>query len=218
MSCQFCESPFEPKTTWQVYCSDKCRNANHAQYKRVPSIYFAVVKANKYLAVDIVKIGYTEDIPYTRLLGLQTGCPFKITDLYCFKGSRVKERAMHKQFGHLNLNNEWFQFASELSDFLLTQQITNHWDTQSSTYVCKKITVHYGSPPLCGIQKSVVKTKDKNEITCNLCKRMLQERLLRKERYTLDANSTNIFLTFLVAREIILAREISYYHTILAKQ
>lgn len=182
MNCQFCKSYFEPKTSWQVYCSDKCRNANHAQYKREPSIYFAIVKANKHLTVDIVKVGYTEDMPYTRLLGIQTSCPFKITDLYCFPGSRVIERAIHKQFAHLNLNNGWFELARELLEFLFVQRITNHWDMQSSTITYKKITIHYGTIPLCGIQKSVVKTKDKNEITCRLCKRLLHERLARKRR------------------------------------
>jgi hypothetical protein len=58
-----------------------------------------------------VKIGYS-DTPDTRLAGLQTGCPDKLSILAVVPGNRNVEKRWHDWYAGHRLQGEWFRHCS----------------------------------------------------------------------------------------------------------
>lgn len=81
-------------------------------------VYFIRAKG-----VSLVKIGYSSN-PEQRLRNLQTSCPHQLDILATLPGSQQTEADIHKKFGHLRMNGEWFRLTSELFAFI--GEITAH--------------------------------------------------------------------------------------------
>jgi integrase len=69
----------------------------------------------------LIKIGYTEQEPETRLMNLQTGSPQKLQIIGLTVGNR--ERELHSIFKHLWSHGEWFHPANELLDYIREEAI-----------------------------------------------------------------------------------------------
>lgn len=85
-------------------------------------VYFAEAEGS-------IKIGWSSDVA-RRLEELQTGNPRKIRLLGAFPGTMHDEAALHRKFGHLRLEGEWFRGESELRSFVASQERPHH-DPQS---------------------------------------------------------------------------------------
>ena len=55
---------------------------------------------------------------YARLNVIQNGCPYKVKLIKTIKGSRLKERAIQKNFKKYNVMREWFIITDELLEFI----------------------------------------------------------------------------------------------------
>lgn len=77
-------------------------------------------------AGPFIKIGKASGTPDSRVLQLQTGCPFPITVMKIISGGYEAERKLHKKFMHLNSYGEWFHSSPELIDFIasLDEKVT----------------------------------------------------------------------------------------------
>lgn len=72
------------------------------------------------VGVSLVKIGFTDGDPETRLKQLQTGCPHPLRLKGAVRGDARRERAFHDQFAHLRESGEWFRLTVELEVFIAT--------------------------------------------------------------------------------------------------
>ena len=64
-----------------------------------------------------VKIGISTS-PETRLVALQTACPYKLSVLCEMPGAAFEEAAVHSFFAEYRLEGEWFKRAREVLDFV----------------------------------------------------------------------------------------------------
>jgi hypothetical protein len=77
-------------------------------------VYFARMTVGDF---DLVKIGVTIDIK-KRLKSLQTGCPGELEVIGKMRGGLKMEQHLHRKFGHLRYNREWFRPGQDLLDFI----------------------------------------------------------------------------------------------------
>jgi hypothetical protein len=61
-----------------------------------------------------VKIGWTERIARIRLMGIQTGCPYRLSVVAGFPGTYQDESGLHRQFKADRLCGEWFKRSPDL--------------------------------------------------------------------------------------------------------
>lgn len=67
-----------------------------------------------------IKIGYTaSDAIWERVNNLQTGCPWELVVLRVTAGTHDDEKALHREFKHLRMRREWFEFTPELLEFAM---------------------------------------------------------------------------------------------------
>lgn len=64
------------------------------------------------------KIGYTDGWPQLRYVGIQTGCPEKLTVFFEGFGTRQQERELHRRFEAHRTCGEWFRCDGELEDWI----------------------------------------------------------------------------------------------------
>jgi hypothetical protein len=67
--------------------------------------------------IERVKIGATRD-PKRRLRELQAYSPVPLQMIVTFYGGTYSESLLHQAFSEYRLWGEWFEFASEMKDFL----------------------------------------------------------------------------------------------------
>jgi len=68
---------------------------------------------------DYIKIGYTEINPHTRIAGLQTGNPKRLSEVWTLPGDEDIERLFHGYFDKYRFRGEWFIYNNEFNaDFL----------------------------------------------------------------------------------------------------
>lgn len=72
------------------------------------------------VGVGLVKIGFTDGDPTTRLKQLQTGSPHPLRLKGAVTGDARQERAFHDRFKHLREGGEWFRLTMELEVFIAT--------------------------------------------------------------------------------------------------
>lgn len=66
-----------------------------------------------------IKIGFTtDDDPISRILSLQTGCPWPITLIGARDGDQLHERWLHRRFSAARMQGEWFAYSTDLSEFI----------------------------------------------------------------------------------------------------
>lgn len=95
--------------------SKELDNSSSEQQEKV---YLIGCKENK-----TMKIGYSKDIK-SRLTSLQTSSPYQLTVLSNIKGSKNLEKNLHKEFGYLRINREWFRWSNEIIEkFNLLKEI-----------------------------------------------------------------------------------------------
>lgn len=72
-----------------------------------------------------VKVGFTCKNPYSRMVSLQTGCPFKIRMLGFVFGNQGMEAELHDVFREERCQGEWFEYsdyvARQIGHFLTAQ-------------------------------------------------------------------------------------------------
>lgn len=68
--------------------------------------------------LNYVKIGFTSKSIEERMVGLQTGCPERITIYSTFRGSKQYEDYFHKRFAAYNTQGEWFRREGNLSAWI----------------------------------------------------------------------------------------------------
>lgn len=80
----------------------------------------------------LVKIGYTNN-PYERFRHLRHDHGHFGIWWACL-GNKATERNYHQQFANYRIYGEWFRFAGELEDFLLSKQPFNFekWNLELS--------------------------------------------------------------------------------------
>lgn len=72
-----------------------------------------------------IKIGTTCD-PSVRLATLQTGNPYRLHPIACWRDHPEIERALHAEFADVRLEGEWFQPTADL--LALADQYGDDWD------------------------------------------------------------------------------------------
>ena len=69
---------------------------------------------------DNIKIGFTTNCPEKRLQQLQTSCAESLKVIHVLpEGTLADEKHLHRQFGHLRLQREWFKLGLELERYLI---------------------------------------------------------------------------------------------------
>jgi hypothetical protein len=77
-------------------------------------VYFIQAEGN-----GLIKIGWTDQHPETRLTGLRTMSPVRLMPLGVLRRrDRVGERNTHLRFVHLRQHGEWFEPGRDLLDFI----------------------------------------------------------------------------------------------------
>jgi|LakMenEpi03Aug12_release.lakeMendotaPanAssembly.Ray.scaffolds.fasta_scaffold17891_24 hypothetical protein len=66
---------------------------------------------------DIVKIGKTKNVE-NRLWEINTHCPYKCELFLTIDGKEAIEKTIHEMFNQFKMNGEWFQFSTEIQDFI----------------------------------------------------------------------------------------------------
>lgn len=66
------------------------------------------------VGAGLVKIGFTDGDPETRLGQLQTGSAHPLRLRHTTEGDQLRERRLHARFGHLRQSGEWFRLTVEL--------------------------------------------------------------------------------------------------------
>ena len=82
----------------------------------VPGLYFFGAAG-----VNLIKIGYVRKSrrALDRLHALQPGCPYRLSLLFVLAGAdRMDESRMHKLFGDLNHDREWFRCEGKLKQLM----------------------------------------------------------------------------------------------------
>lgn len=74
----------------------------------------------------MVKIGYSDGHPSTRLRRLRATCPVPLDPLGYVRGGRSLEMALHGRFVESWSHGEWFRETSELMDLIWNR--TRRWD------------------------------------------------------------------------------------------
>lgn len=69
-------------------------------------------------AKSICKIGYSK-YPFSRLKSIQVGCPYPITIIALYEGSKETEKKLHNKFKKLKLSGEWFSLEGDLKESLI---------------------------------------------------------------------------------------------------
>lgn len=64
-----------------------------------------------------IKIGYTTDL-LARIDTLQTGSPYELKLILCFRGFTQTERELHAKFRKDRMRGEWFSPSEELMAFI----------------------------------------------------------------------------------------------------
>ena len=72
-----------------------------------------LIRAEK---TNLYKIGYTAGKVESRVKGLQTGCPYKISIIRELTGDQAKEKRLHNIFSEFRKEGEWFEFNKETLD------------------------------------------------------------------------------------------------------
>ena len=86
----------------------------------IPCVY--LVEA---VGSGMVKIGtiLNGDKIQSRILTLQTGCPFDLRLVYLFEDcGRIDESRIHKRWDHLRVRREWFRVDGEIGKFMAAVQ------------------------------------------------------------------------------------------------
>lgn len=65
-----------------------------------------------------IKIGFSLIDPTLRILGLQTGNPYRLSLLASFRATLSAERAIHRDFARWRLEGEWFRRNDRLLDLI----------------------------------------------------------------------------------------------------
>jgi hypothetical protein len=78
-----------------------------------------------FIGADVgpIKIGKAKNVKH-RLSELQTGHPYKLQILGVIYGDMRLESALHKKFGNIRLEGEWFERTPELTQFILNRTIS----------------------------------------------------------------------------------------------
>lgn len=101
-------------------CDDPEVFVNRGQIEKVnplSEVYFIET-----IGAPFVKIGVTQrGCSHVRLTQIANGCPFQLRVLFALPGGFLRERQLHKQFGHLRVRGEWFRFTNEIRDFISHQ-------------------------------------------------------------------------------------------------
>lgn len=66
------------------------------------------------------KIGYSTN-PQSRLSGVQTGNPFKLSLAYIVSGTISDEKELHKKFNKYSISREWFSCSDEILSYFEAQ-------------------------------------------------------------------------------------------------
>jgi hypothetical protein len=69
----------------------------------------------------LVKVGVTtNEDTNERIKGLQTGCPYKLTELYKARETTLgfTEKQLHRKFASVHVNGEWFKLEGALEEYL----------------------------------------------------------------------------------------------------
>lgn len=91
---------------------------NYAKTNRVRQwVYF--IKCQQF-----VKVGIAYN-PQTRLIQMQTGCPFKLEMLHCYpcEDALVAERMLHKKYGQHWERGEWFAMPESEIELLQRMEL-----------------------------------------------------------------------------------------------
>lgn len=68
-----------------------------------------------------VKIGFTNDSPFSRLKSLQTGCPFPMRVLGFILGNKAHEAELHRVLADDRTTGEWFAFSDRVEAIVRDQ-------------------------------------------------------------------------------------------------
>ncbi len=100
----------------RVYIGDAKPPQNKQQNKKANfgQIYFIQQGDN-----GAIKIGYSTN-PEKRLQTLRTASPLPLRILKIIVGGKTKEKDLHRQFAHLQMDGEWFQSTPELLEYIAT--------------------------------------------------------------------------------------------------
>ena len=66
---------------------------------------------------NFCKIGFSRS-PESRIMDLQTGCPFALKVIHVIEGSLQTEKELHRKFRMLKTYGEWFKIEGILKDYL----------------------------------------------------------------------------------------------------
>ncbi len=73
-----------------------------------------------------VKIGVSHPRAFNgRLAQLRTACPTALTVLATFDGDFKLEKELHRQFAHLRVYGEWFDYDDEIQKFVIGLECTD---------------------------------------------------------------------------------------------
>lgn len=78
------------------------------------------------------KIGYSLN-PQSRLKGVQTGNPFKLSLNYVIRGSIKDEKALHNKFCEYSISREWFSCSDDILSYFESQSKITKADEVDTT-------------------------------------------------------------------------------------
>lgn len=67
------------------------------------------------LEFKVCKIGFSNNV-HSRLIQIQTGCPFPLKIYKIFKGTMKQEKRLHQKYKDFRLSGEWFRFDGILKN------------------------------------------------------------------------------------------------------
>lgn len=97
------------------------RQIDRERAKREPLMYIGpFIYFIQETASGGIKIGYTGQLPESRLKSLQTSNPNELVLLHYVRGSKENEAELHAHFARDRIRGEWFRPSAELIDYIET--------------------------------------------------------------------------------------------------